>query len=355
MPSKDPHKLVRDALRTKQFDAVYLFHGDDDFLKDEALRQLLSGAVDPATRDFNLEIRRAAELTAETLGSLLATPPMMAERRVLVVRDPGALRKDARTALDRYLARPAPDAVVMLVAPAGGKVDKALLDRTTAVEFQPLTGDRVPRWIAFHTESVHGTAITPEAAALLQDAVGNELTHLALEIEKLASYAAGRTIEEADVTAVVGVRREETTGAFLDAVAARDAVGALNRLPGLLQQPKQNGVVLVMALSTQMLAIGYALALRERGTSVNRLPTELFALLKETGGYTGRAWGEAVSCWTRAAASKQWTAAEVDRALRALLTADRALKETRVSSDEQLLASLVLTLCVASTRRGRAA
>src|SRR3712207_1223 len=196
MPS--PQRILRDAIRDKRFAPAYYLFGEDDFLKEHAVRQLLEAAVDLATRDFNLEVRRGAEVDAETLGSLLGTPPMMAERRVLDVRDVGALRKDARAVLDRYLKSPAPDAVVVLVAPAGAKTDRALSTRTTALEFEPLTGDRVPRWIKHHAEAELGTAITPEAVELLQSAVGSDLPQLALELDKLASYVGGNADGDAD-------------------------------------------------------------------------------------------------------------------------------------------------------------
>ena len=80
-------------------------YGEDDFLKESAVKQLVDAAVDAATRDFNLDVRQGGELDAETLGTLLSTPPMMAERRVVVVRDAGALKKDARAWLDDYLER----------------------------------------------------------------------------------------------------------------------------------------------------------------------------------------------------------------------------------------------------------
>jgi DNA polymerase-3 subunit delta len=319
---------------------VYYLYGEDDFLKEQAVRQLIEAAVDPATRDFNLEVRRASELDAETLGSLLATPPMMAERRVLVVRDVAALRKDARTLLDHYVKAPAVDAVVILVAPAGAKTDRSLSANTTGLEFEPLTGDRVPKWIAYHTETELGAQITPEAVTLLQSAVGTDLPQLAIELDKLASYANGSTIDEAAVTAIVGVRRGETLGALLDAVAARDAVRALELLPGVIAQPKASAVTIVMA----------------RGVPPSRIPGDLFGLLKEAGSvYTGRPWGEAVDAWTRAASRSDDDSDghRLDGAIEALLAADFALKESRLSSDEQLLTNLVLTLCTGPDPTGR--
>src|SRR4051812_25883009 len=109
-------KVLRTAVKDGSFAPVYYFHGDDDYLKDEELKRLVDAAVDPATKDFNFENLRGAELDAETLGSMVTTPPMMAERRVVVIRDVGALKKDARAILDKYLKNPAPDALLILVA-----------------------------------------------------------------------------------------------------------------------------------------------------------------------------------------------------------------------------------------------
>ena len=348
-------RAFRKGLQERAFAPVYLLHGEDDFLKDAAVRQLVAAVVDPATRDFNCETRRAGDVDAETLGSLLATPPMMAERRLLVVRDVAALKKDARRELDRYLARPAADVVLALVALAGARADKALLDHAAvaAVDFRQLTGDELPKWVAHHADAELGGSITPEAAELLCAAVGSELAQLAAELDKLLSYTSGEEIDEAAVSAVVGVRRGETLGDFLDAVAARDARRALGLVEHVLQQPKTTGVSVVMALSTQVLAMAWAQAARAEGLPASRLESELFTLLKESGGYAGRPWGEAVKAWTRHLSS--WSVPALDAALDALLAADVALKESRVSSEEQLLATLVLTLCVPDAARRRSA
>ena len=115
------------SIREKQFASVYYVHGEDDFLKDDAVRQLTAAVVEPATRDFNLEVRRGSEIDAGTLASLVDTPPMMAERRMVIVRDVGALKKDARAALDRYLHRPAAETVLVLVTLGSeGKTDRKL-------------------------------------------------------------------------------------------------------------------------------------------------------------------------------------------------------------------------------------
>jgi len=341
-------KALHAALKTRVFDPVYYLFGEDDFLKEQATRDLVEAAAERSTRDFNLEIRRAGELDAESLDALLSTPPMLAERRVVVLREVDKLKKGARTLLDRYLARAAKDTVLVLVAPSGVKPDKALSAHATVVEYAPLTGDRLPRWVSYHAQHTLGRSITPEAVTLLVEAVGGDLAQLAVELEKLASYTS-ETIDEHAVADVVGVRRGESLGDLLDAVAAKDADTALGLIPIILQLPKTNAVSVVMALTVQTLALGFAEATLAAGSSARGLFNELMALLKDTGAFPFRPWGEAVAAWTKHAA--RWTAAEIDAALHALLAADAALKETRLSSPEQLLTTVVLALCSQSARR----
>jgi DNA polymerase III subunit delta len=342
-------KTLRDAVKKRQFDGAYYVYGDDEYQKNEAVKQLVAAAVDPATRDFNLDTRRAAELDAESLGSLLDTPPMMAERRVAIIREVGALKKDARNALDRYLKHPSHETLVLLVAAPGAKADKALQMSTTPMEFSPLDGGRVSKWIMHHAKSELGVEITESAADLLHEAVGNDLYQLASELDKLASYTNGATISEDAIGAAVGIRRGETVADFLDKVLQRDATGALGLIPHVLAQPKTSAVSIVMALSTQMLALAWGRCRLDSGLPAGRLEGEYFQLLKSTGAYPSRPWNGAARAWAMAA--REWKTSECDRAVTALLAADVALKESRVSSENQILATTVLAICAASGRR----
>jgi DNA polymerase-3 subunit delta len=107
-----------------------------------------------------------------------------------------------------------------------------------------------------------------------------------------------------------------------------------------------------MALSTQMLAISWGRAKLDEGLSRGRLSQEYFDLLRQTGAFTGRPWGSAAAVWARAA--DRWNRESLDRALESLLETDIALKESRVSSEEQLLSTLVLSLCADQPRRAAA-
>ena len=361
-----PQRLVQAAIQSGTFAPVYYLFGDDDYLKDGTVKDLLDAAIDPSTRDFNCEIRRGADLSAEDVSSLLATPPMLAIRRAVVLRDVTTLKKAARGQLDRYLTRPAGDTLLLLTSPAGTKADVALVQASVALDFAPLSPERVRRWIAHHVSTALSIGISEEAIQLLQQAVGNDLHQLAAELDKCASYALGAhdaretrgsgaspIIDLDAVTAVVGVRRGETVTDLLDAVARQDAPAAMALVGHVLGQPKASGVQVVMMLSTQAFALAYGRARRDAGVPTNRLPAEFFAFLKETGGYPGRPWSEAASAWTKV--TDLWSASACERALALLLDADIALKETTVSNVEQTMMSLVLSLCALRTPRRSAA
>jgi DNA polymerase-3 subunit delta len=341
-------KLLADAIKTGRFEPVYCLCGDNEFRKDEAVRQIINRATDQGTRDFNVDQLRSSEIDPELLEASLTTVPMMSDKRVVVLRDPGALKKSARAVLDRYLQSPAPSTVLVLVIPAGSEPSPEIVDRASTFEIDTLTGARLTKWIVRQAKTTHGVEIDPDAAELLQQAAGTDLMELAGEIDKLASYADGQRIDAAAVSSVVGVRRGETIVDLLDAVARRDSTAAVNLTPIVLRQPKMTGVSVVMALAVQMLGIGFCRARRDAGANIAALERAVFPHARRHFFAVYPAPGPAATVWARASAG--WSLADVDVALQALFAADAALKETRVASDEQIVSTAVLGACAAAER-----
>jgi len=344
---RGPLQAFYKGLEQKQFARAYYLYGDDDFRKDQALQSLIANAVDLSTRDFNLDQRRGAGLDSRSLGTLLATPPVLAERRMIVIREVGTLKKDVRGVLEQYLRKPADDIVLALVSPAGEKTDATVSQLAMTIEFTPLDGPSVIAWMIEHARDAHGARLTDEAADLLLATVGAELGALAAEIDKCASFAGEeREINTRAVEAVVGVRHGETLADLLNAVAQRRADDALRLVSPVLAQPKNSLVSVLGALGTQLLATGVAHAARSRGASVGAVRGRLWDMLKGGGlgsVNTGGPWGEAVERWGNGASL--WSEVSIQRGLRALVVADRSAKDSRVATDEQLLSNVVLALC----------
>src|SRR5437773_1446317 len=126
---------------------VYLLHGDEDVLKDEAVRALVDSAVG-SSRDFNLDVRFAPDLTPESFHALVNTPPMMAERRAVVIRgveQVGKRKTKLRDEVVRYLASPNPTTVLVLVVAAGEEADADLVRASAAVAVEAALERRAAR------------------------------------------------------------------------------------------------------------------------------------------------------------------------------------------------------------------
>ena len=322
---------------------VYLLYGDEDVLKDEAIRSLLDAGV-PETRDFNLDIRFASDLTPESFNALVNTPPMLAERRGVVIRgieQLGKRKTKLRDELIRYLAQPNPTTLLVLVVAAGEEPDVELVRGSEPVEFEPLAADRVPRWLQHHATTLK-LSLAPEAAKLLLSAVGNDLSTLARELEKLASLAVGigREITAEDVSSLVGVRRGETIFDLVEAALQRQAARAAPLVERVLEQAGMSGVKIVSLLGTHLVGTAIARAERDRGANVTRLPDIVFKQLLAARPYGLRSYKEEAANW--AAWSGLWSARELAAALRAALAADNALKTATVSDDRGIVTQLVL-------------
>src|SRR6266566_1692089 len=329
---------------------VYLLHGDEDVLKDEAIRALVDATVG-SSRDFNLDVRFAPDLTPESFHALVNTPPMLADRRAVVIRGVEQLGKrktKLRDEVVRYLASPNPTTMLVLVVAAGEEPDADLVRASTSVEVERLSAERVPRWLQ-HRATTLGLTLAADATELLLKAVGNDLSTLSGELEKLASLmaGAGRSATPEDVSDLVGVRRDETVFDLVEAALERRVARAAQLVEPVLEQAGMSGVRIVSLLGTHLVGTALARAERDRGVHPARLPDTIYRQMQSVRPYGMRSYKEEAARWV--AWSALWTARELGWALRAALAADNALKTATVSDDRGIVTQLVLGF--ATTKR----
>ena len=342
--------LIR-ALKQGELSPVYYLLGTEDVLKDEAIRQILDHALDPSLRDFNLDQRSAAALDAEDVRTLVATLPMMADRRVVILRDVEGWRKNAkgRSELLSYLKKPSSDTVLILVqgSAEGDTPDKEFVPRADTILCATLPVDRARKW-AIHEAKGLGVTLTAEAAAHLVEAVGPDLGVLRSEVAKFGALPADTVLTPELVGDLVGVRHGETVNDWRVAVMNRDAARATGLLRAVLAQSGVSGVRLLMVLGTALIGTQYARSQRDRGTRGSRLEDACFNTLRKVRAFGIGDWKVEAASWARW--SEQWTAREIDAAIRASLDCDRALKSTTLTDEYGLLLTLTLRLATAMER-----
>src|SRR6266568_135675 len=328
-------------------ETVYVLYGDEDVLKDEAVRMLVDAAVG-SSRDFNLDMRYALDLSPESFHALVNTPPMLAERRAVVIRGVEQLGKRKTKLRDevlRYLATPNPTTLLVLVVAAGEEPDPDILRASTATRLDALAAERIPRWLQ-HRATTLALTLASDATDLLLKAVGNDLSTLSRELEKLASLTVGggRSVTADDVSNLVGVRRDETVFDLVEAALERRVARAAQLVEPVLEQAGMSGVRIISLLGTHLVGTALARAERDRGVHPARLPDIVLRQLLAVRPYGLRGYKEEAAHWS--GWSAHWTAGELSRALRAALAADNALKTATVSDDRGIVTQLVLGFAV---------
>jgi DNA polymerase-3 subunit delta len=329
-------------MRRDEFAPVYYLTGDEDILKDELVTLLVDRAVDPATRDFNLDTRTASDLDAEALHTLIETPPMLAERRVVIIKSLELWRKNSKVwqVLQKYLAAPAPSTILVLVHGAGQKPDTTLTRNTTHIAVDALSPDRLIRWVNARAERA-GVELQEEAVVHLIDAVGADLGHLGMELEKLAAAAEG-PVDAARVAEFVGIGRGETPHDWVRAVVDRQHGRALGQLPRVLSTVGVNGVRLVTMVGTALVGVRLAYALRDTNVPNHRAEQDLLGHLRAARPMGLGSWKTEAAAWH--AAARRWTGDDLDAAIQAAYAADRALKSTTIADELGILTEMLLTM-----------
>lgn len=345
MPAQSYDAFFR-GLKKGELAAAYYLHGGEDVLKDEALHAILDRALDPSLRDFNLDQRSAAQLDPEDVETLCTTLPMMADRRVVVVRDVEAWKRKtkARGAVLHHLERPAPETLLILVQGAAEEqADKDLVKHAVAVDCSPLPTDRAVRWV-LHRARGMSLALEPDAAEHLVRCVGADLGSLLAELHKLAALADQGPVTAAQVGDLVGVRHGETIFDWRDAIFDDQPGRAVALLAALLSQPGVTGVRLVTLLGTTLIGLGVTRAHYDRRLRGSALNDAAFKTLLKSRVFGLLSYKDEAARWARWA--PRWPAGRVRAALEAALAADRALKGTTLSDDRAVLADLVMRMTV---------
>lgn len=312
---------------------VFYLHGEDHFRKEAAVRALVEAHIDPATKDFNLDPLRGTEVDAETLASTMATPPMMAEWRVVVLREVEGLAstKKARDELIGVAESPPPGLALIMscTVPSGSRAKfyKELSKHARSVEFRAIREDDVPGWLMSRAEAEYGVEMEADAARALGAAIGTDLGVLSQELEKLAHFVGDRkTIGLDDIEAAGTKLPTQDRWRWFDLVGERRFEEARRTLTVLFGQG-ESGVGLVIGLTTHLLRLGIAVQKGRRGLE-DVLPRHQKWLAKRVVGQT-----------------RGWTVEEIDRALDGLLEVDRLLKASP-HTDEHFLESWLLGLRV---------
>lgn len=213
------------------FSPVYLLMGEEPYYPDKACDAIMEAALAPEERDFNQTVFYGLDTDAGTVASEARCYPMMAERRLVVLKEAQSMKSLEDLAI--YCEEPL-DSTVLVILMRGAKADKRkALYKTvskvgTVLESQPLRDYEISRWISDYYAS-RGLGIDPDAAELLGESAGTDLGKIALETDKmLKNLPEGTTrVTAEDVENNIGISRQFNIFELTKALSARNSQSAL--------------------------------------------------------------------------------------------------------------------------------
>ena len=221
---------------------LYLFYGEEAFLRDDCL-DLLKKAVLPAgLEDFNLHTAQGKECSVDWIEQAVDCLPMMSERTLVVVTDFDlfGLGDEAKKRLAEVLSS-LPDYCCLVFVydllaykpPAKDKLAALLKQEGAVVNFQRQEQKTLAAWICRQFEKA-GKSVDSSDAEYLIFLVGDLMHDLSAEIGKVAAYAAHTRVTRADMDAVAIPKVEAVVYQMTDAMARKDFDRAASVLADLL-------------------------------------------------------------------------------------------------------------------------
>ena len=221
-----------------KFEPLYLLYGAERFFIDRLQEALLENALAPNEKDFNLDLLYGSEVDAQAALSACRAYPMMATRRVVVIRDFDKMKDNAIFKVLREQFNPA--CVVFLVCSGKPNLSshpyRALKEGGRALEFKALYPNQLPNWIKQMAKE-RGFSMDAKAVQMLSDYVGPSLSAVSAELGKLSAFVGDRKVFTAeDVVQASGQTREYNVFELQRVVGENSFQDAMRISERLLQQ-----------------------------------------------------------------------------------------------------------------------
>ena len=228
-------KSLNEDLKTGQFNQIYLFYGEEAYLKRYYKERFVKAMVSEGDT-MNYSYFEGKNTNPKAVIDLAETLPFFAERRLIVLENTGFL-KNASPELAEYIKEiPETTSVIFIEEELDkrGKLYKAIKDKGRIVELKRQDDQTLIKWILGFVKR-EDKQISEATIRYFLGKVGNDMENIQRELEKLFCYCMHRTdITVADIDAICTTQIENHIFDMVDAVANKEQKKALDYYYDLL-------------------------------------------------------------------------------------------------------------------------
>jgi DNA polymerase III subunit delta len=231
------------------FKPVYWLEGEEEYYIDKAVDYAEHKILNESEASFNLSIFYGKDANWADIINACRRYPMFAERQVVILKEAQQMRDVEK--LEQYIETPLTSTILVVSykekkLDARKKFTKTVKEKGVLFTTKKMYDRELPEWTQQMVQS-KGLTITPKGLALLVDHIGNDLTRIENEIEKLSVNLGKRTsITEDDIENYIGVSKEYNVFELQSAMAAKDLARTMKIIQYFEANPKAGPVQLLL-------------------------------------------------------------------------------------------------------------
>jgi DNA polymerase-3 subunit delta len=240
-------KIISD-IKAGNIKPIYFFMGEEPYYIDRLTEFLEDAILTEDEKGFNQTVMYGRDVTIEDIVGTAKRFPMMAEHQVVVIREAQELSKTIDK-IESYIENPQPSTVLVFAykyktLDKRKKITKLIEKNGVLFESKKMYENQVANWIQRVLQGKN-YKIEPKAAAMLVEFLGNDLSKINNELEKLKIILPqGHTITPNDIEVNIGFSKDYNNFELRKAIGERNQLKAFKITEHFSQNPKDNPLVL---------------------------------------------------------------------------------------------------------------
>ena len=248
---EEAKQIVKD-IQAGKISPVYFLMGEEPYYIDKISDFIEESILDEAEKGFNQMVLYGRDVSIDDIVSNAKRYPMMAERQVVIVKEAQDLSRTIEKLVD-YVENPQPTTVLVLnykykKLDKRKALHKALKKNAVVVESKKLYENQVADWIR-RVLSGQNYSISPKAAQMLVEFLGNDLGKIDNELNKLKIILPqGTQITPEHIEENIGISKDFNNFELRKAVGEKDTLKAFRIAKYFADNPKDNPMIVTVSL-----------------------------------------------------------------------------------------------------------
>ena len=240
---------ILSQLQQKKFKPVYFLEGEEAFYIDAISNFIENNALTDAEKSFNQSVLYGKDSNWKQVLDSAMRFPMMSNLQVVILKE--AQQMNQLDKLVSYIESPL-HSTIFIIAHKDKNVDgrsalaKLLKTKAVVVSTKKMYDNKLPEWVNTWVAE-RGYQISPKAVQIIVDHIGNDLSRIQNELEKLIVNLGDRKkMTEDDIEKYIGISKEYNAFEFQDAVAQRNFAKSIKMIQYFESNSKAAPIQLIL-------------------------------------------------------------------------------------------------------------